>query len=550
MINPKPIKTYSAPEIPTLEEFGKESECLKQMPLRWKKCTAVLACVGVMGTSMLMNSFINMSIIPPTSASPQGTSATTNAPGLSALKLPYTQDGLTYRIHGGGSGSAFYVVHFTEQEAFGILKSLLEQAGLRFGATPPDYSVLFGDSDWNVLIELGLYDEEKNAAIAFMDDVVSNMAFFPWQEEFAKMLLPDFQKQSEDTHFGIFYTYLAYTGIGNNDGQIPEPTDEQVFNALTSLRPQLEADLTEQVNKFVATMQQAGVTGLNRIATPTSLTAPPTTTANTSPPVTTATTVNQNDFLLGDVNGDGKVDISDALEILKYLAKLPSVFDDSAKVGNALKASLICDPQASKPVIGDALEILKHLAKLPSVVGEKLNADRPQLPFSRDGLSFRTHNGGTGSAHYVVHFTEQEALGIINTMLSEAGFNLSDKGVPDYTAFNQWGREGTQQIGLESYDAERNVAIAFLCYLVSNQAFAFTGTGIAQHLQRLFAEQNDEISFGVFYTGLKSAGLGSAHSSLPPTYAQIDTAFTNTRPLLEAELVEQVEAFIKLLQIL
>jgi hypothetical protein len=51
----------------------------------------------------------------------------------------------------------------------------------------------------------------------------------------------------------------------------------------------------------------------------------------------------------GDVNGDGVVDIQDALEILKYLAGLESVVDFEAD-------------------INDALEILKYLAGLPNIL--------------------------------------------------------------------------------------------------------------------------------------------------------------------------------------
>jgi hypothetical protein len=67
-------------------------------------------------------------------------------------------------------------------------------------------------------------------------------------------------------------------------------------------------------------------------------------------------------FRLGDVNGDGKITIGDALEILKFLAKLPSTVESSTLSNHA--ASIVSKP----PQIGDALEILKRLAGLPSVV--------------------------------------------------------------------------------------------------------------------------------------------------------------------------------------
>jgi hypothetical protein len=55
--------------------------------------------------------------------------------------------------------------------------------------------------------------------------------------------------------------------------------------------------------------------------------------------------------------------INDALEILKYLAKLPSPINDDV---NARAAANITQPGLGNPTINDALEILKFLAKLSS----------------------------------------------------------------------------------------------------------------------------------------------------------------------------------------
>jgi len=55
----------------------------------------------------------------------------------------------------------------------------------------------------------------------------------------------------------------------------------------------------------------------------------------------------------GDVNGDGVININDALEILKFLAGVASVVTEQPGAANA-------------PTINDALEILKRLAGLPN----------------------------------------------------------------------------------------------------------------------------------------------------------------------------------------
>jgi GH35 family endo-1,4-beta-xylanase len=70
--------------------------------------------------------------------------------------------------------------------------------------------------------------------------------------------------------------------------------------------------------------------------------------------------------LLGDTDLNERITINDALEVLKFLAKLDSVLNDNA---DAMANALILNPSASAPVIGDALEILKFLAKLDSKAG-------------------------------------------------------------------------------------------------------------------------------------------------------------------------------------
>jgi len=75
------------------------------------------------------------------------------------------------------------------------------------------------------------------------------------------------------------------------------------------------------------------------------------------------------EFKLGDVNGDGVIDIMDALEILKFLAGIENVI---SKAGNHLKAALIIKndvrKEPNKSEIGDALEILKKLAGIENLI--------------------------------------------------------------------------------------------------------------------------------------------------------------------------------------
>jgi hypothetical protein len=62
------------------------------------------------------------------------------------------------------------------------------------------------------------------------------------------------------------------------------------------------------------------------------------------------------------INGE-TITINDALEILKFLARLESVINTNE---DSLNAARIVTPGIGNPTINDALEILKYLARLDS----------------------------------------------------------------------------------------------------------------------------------------------------------------------------------------
>jgi len=66
--------------------------------------------------------------------------------------------------------------------------------------------------------------------------------------------------------------------------------------------------------------------------------------------------------------------MGDALEILKYLAKMESVLD-AGPGSREWNASLILPNSKTndKPVMGDVLEILKKLAKMDNIIDEKVS---------------------------------------------------------------------------------------------------------------------------------------------------------------------------------
>ncbi|MCL1789689.1 MAG: hypothetical protein FWG33_04950, partial [Oscillospiraceae bacterium] len=77
--------------------------------------------------------------------------------------------------------------------------------------------------------------------------------------------------------------------------------------------------------------------------------------------------------LSGDTNGDGKVDIFDCLEILKYLVKMKCTIthgSDKITIAQAEKAGIISKQGFDKnePQIFCVLEILKYMVKMTSEI--------------------------------------------------------------------------------------------------------------------------------------------------------------------------------------
>jgi uncharacterized repeat protein (TIGR02543 family) len=69
----------------------------------------------------------------------------------------------------------------------------------------------------------------------------------------------------------------------------------------------------------------------------------------------------------GDVDGNGYVTIADALEILKYLASIHGILSNDT-TGASMEAARITVEAPEDPKIGCVLEILKYLAGIPSMI--------------------------------------------------------------------------------------------------------------------------------------------------------------------------------------
>jgi len=168
------------------------------------------------------------------------------------------------------------------------------------------------------------------------------------------------------------------------------------------------------------------------------------------------------------------------------------------------------------------------LAKLPSrwkknaavvacvgIVGSMTLAGCATAP-PHNGYWF--HNGGGPVApYYVVYLTEQEALGHVRAQLEAAGLNFDAK-PPSYSITS-----GNRAIGLDLFDEEKGVAIAVLGERVG-----------AEWAAQEFAQQTDDITFGVFYS--------------PQSWFWNAGEEERERIAVEDGLADQVRTFIEFLQ--
>ena len=172
-------------------------------------------------------------------------------------------------------------------------------------------------------------------------------------------------------------------------------------------------------------------------------------------------------------------------------------------------------------------------------------------------LVIRIHGGGGGFASYVVHMTEQEALGIIRRQLEAAGLRFSNT-PPNYIAFedDSW----MPSVGLDLFDARNNVAISHLNLNESDIPFGPWGSDAAQSFREAFESQTD-ITVGVFYTSVVHTGWDAMGDWIEdeegewvhvparqPTARQRAEAKAEARPILEERLNDQIQEFIDFLR--
>jgi hypothetical protein len=243
--NIKPVKHYETPTLPTVDAVRSNPVPLKKVPKRWQKNAAVIACVGIIGFTTMVGCATKNPLLP------------------AYVQIEY--DDLIFRLNHGGANHPSYIVQYTEQEALGIIRSQLEAAGLRFNVNVPEYIVDIQSFMFSRSIDLDLFDARNRVAIVLLN------ASHPMTQrgDLREQINNGFAQQTRNLTVGVFFIPGANPhfdlGIGTDwrfafrEQEAVEPTEDEIETSRKLARPLLEANLTDQVNAFIARLRAEGI---------------------------------------------------------------------------------------------------------------------------------------------------------------------------------------------------------------------------------------------------------------------------------------------------
>jgi len=256
-----PIENYVTPEFPTFENDN--SALLKKLPFRWQKCAKALAGLGFIGALALSGCGSGRNAASARDIFPYG--IVHNLSYTQGSYRGYSEDNMLIRLHTGGMGSSFYMVHLTEQEVFGIIRARLEAAGLNFDALPPPgvvladmyegeyfyYPALFVSRRADSL-DFDLFDEERNVAIKHISWIGTGRSFGQTEQQIASMVERILTKHASDINIGTFYsTGRVVSGISSRSSVS--------YQRIAASRPILVRQLINQADIFIAQLQSEGI---------------------------------------------------------------------------------------------------------------------------------------------------------------------------------------------------------------------------------------------------------------------------------------------------
>jgi len=213
LTTPTPLKTYTPPNLPTLEQTRNDHDFLKKMPLRWRKCAAVCTAVGLMGSLVLTGCWERIS-------------------------------SLNHSTHYGGGGFLpYYVVYLTEQEALDVIRTQLEKSGLKLDDELPN---LVGGNGKGI----DLFDSERGIAIVYSDEWYGD-----WDKDVIDELIEDFEQQDDTLIFKAFYTHPEMTSVC----ELCKHTEQEKAQAREEKLPILQEQLIQQTDEFVELLKEQGI---------------------------------------------------------------------------------------------------------------------------------------------------------------------------------------------------------------------------------------------------------------------------------------------------
>ena len=243
--NLTPCERYAAPELPKADE--KNTVLLKKLPSRWQKNAKVVAAIGL-ASAIIFSGCAGFSDI-----GTQNNEQRYNE----AFRVSNSRSDIEVRLHFGGSGTAFYVAHITEQEATQMILALLETAGLDLSTRLPDFRALAG---FTPAFELDLFDESKNVGIVFVDNLCRHSSFRGRTD----VIKEEFARVDEDMTVGIF-SHMNTHSLGNARESFGEDRSEWPDTFTLSNREKREVRLaideriTREVQEFVEELRTIGV---------------------------------------------------------------------------------------------------------------------------------------------------------------------------------------------------------------------------------------------------------------------------------------------------
>ena len=261
LLHLNPVNSYKAPHLPKLEDARTDSALLKNLPLRWKKNAAIVACIGLTGTLSLSScANIGRPHHGGSGGAPIYVTGLTEQETVPFAAMPANETELELKVHHGGSGGApTYIVHLTEQEALGMIRAQLEAAGLCFGDPPPSVFFEYGHgSIGNGDVAFDLYDREKDVVVKYLSWDDSNQPFSYRGSQLAEWAEEELKQRMDKTNVGVFYNPGEVVGWGEVEWLDPsakDPTDEDKIAAIPTLRE----NLSDQAQEFIDYLQKEGI---------------------------------------------------------------------------------------------------------------------------------------------------------------------------------------------------------------------------------------------------------------------------------------------------